>query len=183
MVFYGQDTGCKLQENHDELSVLLPLKEFEHNILHHLEQVDGVVLRCREKMIHQARTRCRCKTNNKTAAMRKNSQQRLWLVCRKSGAVTEHLIRHNAGEDKSERERENDQCGRREPRSGNTQVHRTEIVNCAVEIQTVQLLARHAGAAVGKLSDELLKSVEVLGADTCTGQRKRLRKRLLRCPI
>lgn len=72
MVFYGQDTGCKLQENHDELGVLLPLKEFEHNILHHLEQVDGIVLRCREEMIHQqARIRCRCKTNNKTAAMRK----------------------------------------------------------------------------------------------------------------
>ena len=54
MVFYGQDTGCKLQENHDELGVLLPLEEFEHNILHHLEQVDGIVLRCREEMIHQA---------------------------------------------------------------------------------------------------------------------------------
>ena len=51
---YGQDTGCKLQENHDELGVLLPLKEFEHNILHHLEQVDGIMLRCREEMIHQA---------------------------------------------------------------------------------------------------------------------------------
>ena len=50
MVFYGQDTGCKLQENHDELRVLLPLKEFEH----HLEQMDGIVLRCREEMIHQA---------------------------------------------------------------------------------------------------------------------------------
>ena len=25
MVFYGQDTGCKLQENHDELGVLLLL--------------------------------------------------------------------------------------------------------------------------------------------------------------
>ena len=36
------------------LGVLLPLKEFEHNILHHLEQVDGIVLRCREEMIHQA---------------------------------------------------------------------------------------------------------------------------------
>ena len=101
--------------------------------------------------------------------MRKNSQQRFWLVCRKSGAVTEHLIRHNAGEDQSERERENDQCGRCESRSGNTQVHRTEIVNYTVEIQTVHLLdlvkmgvhllARHAGAAVGKLSDELLESV------------------------
>ena len=54
MVFYGQDTGCKLQENHDELGVLLPVKEFKHNILHHLEQVDGIVLRCREEMIHQA---------------------------------------------------------------------------------------------------------------------------------
>ena len=47
MVFYGQDTGYKLQKSHDELGVLLPLKEFEHNILHHLEQVDGIVLRCR----------------------------------------------------------------------------------------------------------------------------------------
>ena len=91
----------------------------------------------------------------------------------------EHLIRHNAGEDQSERERENDQCGRCEPRSGNTQVHRTEIVNYTVEIQTVHLLARHAGAAVGKLNDELLESVAFLGA----GQRKRLRKRLLRCSI
>ena len=36
------------------LGVLLPLKEFEHNILDHLEQVDGIVLRCREEMIHQA---------------------------------------------------------------------------------------------------------------------------------
>ena len=27
---------------------------FEHNILHHLEQVDGIVLRCREEMIYQA---------------------------------------------------------------------------------------------------------------------------------
>ena len=101
--------------------------------------------------------------------MRKNSQQRLWFVCRKSGAVTEHLIRHNAGEDQSERKRENDQCGRREPRSGNAQVHHTEIVNYTVEIQTVHLLdlvkmgvhllARHAGAGVGKLSNELLESV------------------------
>ena len=91
--------------------------------------------------------------------MRKNSQQRFWLVCRKSGAVTEHLIRHNAGEDQSERKRENDQCGRYEPRSGNTQVHRTEIVNYTVEIQTMHLLARHAGAGVGKLSNELLESV------------------------
>ena len=54
MVFYGQDTGYKLQKSHDELGVLLPLKEFEHNILEHLEQVDGIVLRCREEMIHQA---------------------------------------------------------------------------------------------------------------------------------
>ena len=52
--FYGQDTGYKLQKSHDELGVLLPLKEFEHNILEHLEQVDGIVLRCREEMIHQA---------------------------------------------------------------------------------------------------------------------------------
>ena len=47
-------SGHRLQENHDELGVLLPLKEFEHNILHHLEQVDGIVLRWREEMIHQA---------------------------------------------------------------------------------------------------------------------------------
>ena len=101
--------------------------------------------------------------------MRKTHSSGCGLSAEKSGAVTEHLIRHNAGEDQSERERENDQCGRCEPRSGNTQVHRTEIVNYTVEIETVhlldlvkmgvQLLARHAGAAVGKLSDALLESV------------------------
>ena len=49
-------SGHRLQAagKYDELGVLLPLKEFEHNILHHLEQVDGIVLRCREEMIHQA---------------------------------------------------------------------------------------------------------------------------------
>ena len=102
--------------------------------------------------------------------MRKNSQQRLWLVCRKSGAVTEHLIRYNAGEDQSERERENNQCGRCEPRSGNTQVHRTEIVNCAVEIQTVHLLdlvkreqlsANSATNCSSRLRFEVLVSVSV----------------------
>ena len=46
--------AASCRKNHDELGVLLPLKEFEHNILHHLEQVDGIVLRCREEMIHQA---------------------------------------------------------------------------------------------------------------------------------
>ena len=72
MVFYGQDTGCKLQEKYDELGVLLPLKEFEHNILEHLEQVDGIVLRCREEMIHQAgKDSLPLKKHNKTAAMRK----------------------------------------------------------------------------------------------------------------
>lgn len=48
-------------------------------------------------------------------------------------------------------------------------VHRTGIVSYTVEIQTVHLLdlvkmgvhllARHAGADVGKLSDELLESI------------------------
>lgn len=54
MVFYGQDTGFKKQRAYDELGVLLPMQEFEHHILHHLEQTDGILLACREKMMQAA---------------------------------------------------------------------------------------------------------------------------------
>ena len=54
MVFYGQDTGFKKERAYDELGVLLPMKEFEHHILHHLEQADGIALACREKMMQAA---------------------------------------------------------------------------------------------------------------------------------
>lgn len=54
MVYYGQDTGYKRHKAYDELGVLLPLKEFEKHILHHLEQVDEIALCCREKMIQLA---------------------------------------------------------------------------------------------------------------------------------
>ena len=97
--------------------------------------------------------------------MRKNSQQRLWLVCRKSGAVTEHLIRHNAGEDQSERELKNDAAGH----FGNLETACRDRNGCAEHKRQVVLgqLAAHGVA------------------HTCTGQRKRkrLRKRLLRCSI
>ena len=33
---------------------LLPLKEFEHRLLHHLEQIDGIALACRESMFRLA---------------------------------------------------------------------------------------------------------------------------------
>ena len=54
LVFYGQDTGYKRQRPYDELGVLLPLKEFEHRLLHHLEQIDGIALACRESMFRLA---------------------------------------------------------------------------------------------------------------------------------
>lgn len=54
MVFYGQNTGFKKERAYDELGVLLPMKEFEHHILNHLDQVDGIALACREKMMKAA---------------------------------------------------------------------------------------------------------------------------------
>ena len=54
MVYYGQETGSKDGQKYDEVGILLPIHEFEKQMLHHLEEVDGIVLSCREKMIKQA---------------------------------------------------------------------------------------------------------------------------------
>lgn len=34
--------------------MLLPIREFEKKMLHHLQEVDGIVLACREKMMEKA---------------------------------------------------------------------------------------------------------------------------------
>lgn len=47
-VYYGQDTG---DGRFDEIGVLLPLHEFEKQILEHLDSIDSIVSSCRQKMI------------------------------------------------------------------------------------------------------------------------------------
>jgi len=54
IVYYGQETGIKKQKEFDEIGVLLPIREFEKKMLHHLQEVDGIVLACREKMMEKA---------------------------------------------------------------------------------------------------------------------------------
>ena len=57
MVFYGQETGVKkenLEKPFDELGVLLPIHEFEKKMLQHMEEIDGIVLACRERMMELA---------------------------------------------------------------------------------------------------------------------------------
>ena len=53
-VYYGQDTGEKRQKGFDEIGVLLPIHGFEKRMLHHLDEIDGIVLSCREKMMKKA---------------------------------------------------------------------------------------------------------------------------------
>ena len=40
IVYYGQETGIKKQKEFDEIGVLLPIREFEKKMLHHLQEVD-----------------------------------------------------------------------------------------------------------------------------------------------
>lgn len=54
IVYYGQETGLKQEQTFDEIGILLPIREFEKKMLHHLSEVDGLVLTCREKMIKKA---------------------------------------------------------------------------------------------------------------------------------
>ena len=58
MVFYGQETGVKKENPEkpfDELGVLLlPIHEFEKKMLQHMEEIDGIVLACRERMMELA---------------------------------------------------------------------------------------------------------------------------------
>ena len=53
-VYYGQDTGEKRQKGFDEIGVLLAIHGFEKRMLHHLDEIDGIVLSCREKMMEKA---------------------------------------------------------------------------------------------------------------------------------
>ena len=54
IVYYGQETGLKAEKKFDEIGVLLPVHEFERKMLHHLNEMDGIVLACREKMMRVA---------------------------------------------------------------------------------------------------------------------------------
>lgn len=54
MAYYGQETGRKETQTFDEIGILLPIREFEKKMIHHLEEVDGLVLTCREKMMKKA---------------------------------------------------------------------------------------------------------------------------------
>ena len=54
MVYYGQETGMKNQKKYDEMGVLLPIHQFENQMLHHLEEIDGIVLACRESMMKKS---------------------------------------------------------------------------------------------------------------------------------
>ena len=56
IVYYGQETGCRSGKSFDELGVLLPIHQFESQMLHHLSVIDGLVLSCREEMIKVAGT-------------------------------------------------------------------------------------------------------------------------------
>ena len=57
VVFYGQETGIKKEspdKPFDELGVLLPIHECEKKMLQRMEEIDGIVLACRERMMEQA---------------------------------------------------------------------------------------------------------------------------------
>ena len=54
IVYYGQETGTRSGKSFDELGILLPIHQFEANMLHHLSVMDGLVLACREEMIKMA---------------------------------------------------------------------------------------------------------------------------------
>ena len=58
VVFYGQETGVKKENPEkpfDELGVLLlPIHEFEKKMLQHMEEIDGIVLASRERMMELA---------------------------------------------------------------------------------------------------------------------------------
>lgn len=50
IVYYGQSTGYRSGESFDELAILLPVRQFENKMLHHLTVIDKLVLTCRKKM-------------------------------------------------------------------------------------------------------------------------------------
>ena len=54
IVYYGQETGLKKEQTFDEIGILLPIREFEKKMLHHLSEIYWLVLACREKMMKKA---------------------------------------------------------------------------------------------------------------------------------
>ena len=54
MVYYGRETGEKNERKFDEIGILLPIHQFEKKMLQHLEEIDGIVLAMREKMMQKA---------------------------------------------------------------------------------------------------------------------------------
>ena len=54
MVYYGQETGIKNNKTFDEIGVLLPIHQFENQMLRHLEEIDGIVLACREDIMKKS---------------------------------------------------------------------------------------------------------------------------------
>ena len=54
IVYYGQETGVRQKKEFDEIGILLPIHEFEKKMLQHLDEIDGIVLACREKMMEKA---------------------------------------------------------------------------------------------------------------------------------
>ena len=53
-MYYGQETGLKNERKFDEIGVLLPISQFEKKILHHLTEIDGIVLASREELMKKA---------------------------------------------------------------------------------------------------------------------------------
>ena len=57
MVYYGQETGLK-KENpdkpYDEIGILLLSMNLRKKCMQHLDEIDGIVLACREKMMEKA---------------------------------------------------------------------------------------------------------------------------------
>ena len=54
IVYYGQETGLRKEKKYDEIGILLPMHQFEKSILNNIEEIDGIVLACREEMMRQA---------------------------------------------------------------------------------------------------------------------------------
>ena len=130
LVFYGQDTGYKRQRPYDELGVLLPLKEFEHRLLHHLEQIDGIALACRESM--PGATLCPSKRSKHHAEKCPAPDQGAGHF---SCGVSEPPVRHDAGKDQAQGQRQHDEQSRGHPGGRGRQVHDTQIIHRPVEIQ------------------------------------------------
>ena len=52
--WFTMETGVKNERKYDEIGVLLPISQFEKKILHHLTEIDGIVLAGREALMRKA---------------------------------------------------------------------------------------------------------------------------------